>query len=252
LSLLGTSALTVDYGGNRALSSVDLDVPERAITGLIGPNGAGKTTLFNAVSGLLTPSAGTVHFDGRDITRLDPHRRARLGIARTFQRLELFTDLTVRDNLRVAGEMRMTWSPLGRVRAGRDGGASAVARDVDGLVERLGLGAVADVEASEVPTGTARLVELGRALMIRPRLLLLDEPASGQTDDETKAFERVLRDLVDRHGLTVLLIEHDMSLVMGICDHVHVLDFGETIAVGAPDAVRADARVQEAYLGTPT
>ena len=238
--------VTVDFGGNRALSNVDLDIPAGQVTGLIGPNGAGKTTLFNVVIGLLAPNSGRVLLDGRDISRLEAHRRARLGIARTFQRLELFTDLTVRDNLRVAADVRNSWSMLTR-RTRRIDAEHETTR----ILELIGLTTVADVEASELPTGTARVVEMGRALMIRPRVLLLDEPASGQTDDETKAFERLLRRLVTDDGLTVLLIEHDMSLVMDVCDRIHVLDFGETIAVGRPEDVRNDPRVQEAYLGTP-
>ena len=245
-ALLRVEHVTVDFGGNRALSNVDLDIPAGQVTGLIGPNGAGKTTLFNVVTGLLAPNAGRVVLDGRDISRLEAHRRARLGIARTFQRLELFTDLTVRDNLRVAADVRNSWSMLTR-RTRRIDAEHETTR----ILELVGLTTVADVEASELPTGTARVVEMGRALMIRPRVLLLDEPASGQTDDETKAFERLLRRLVTDDGLTVLLIEHDMSLVMDVCDRIHVLDFGETIAVGRPEDVRNDPRVQEAYLGTP-
>jgi branched-chain amino acid transport system ATP-binding protein len=244
-SLLRAEHVTVDFGGNRVLSNVDVDVPAGRITGLIGPNGAGKTTMFNVITGLLAPSAGRVVLDGRDVSRLETHKRARLGIARTFQRLELFTDLTVRDNLRVAAEIRNSWSLFGRRRVDPVGGSERV-------IELLGLTAVADVEVSEIPTGTARVVEMGRALMIKPRILLLDEPASGQTPEETRAFEELLRRLVASDGLTVLLIEHDMELVMDVCDRVHVLDFGETIAVGPPDAVRTDPRVQAAYLGTTT
>jgi branched-chain amino acid transport system ATP-binding protein len=244
-ALLTAEHVTVKFGGNRALADVDLDVREGEITGLIGPNGAGKTTLFNAITGLLTPTAGRIVFDGRDVSRLDTHKRARLGIARTFQRLELFTDLSVRDNLRVAGEIRNTWSGFGR-------GARRVnvAHETERVLELIGLAAVADAAVSTIPTGTARVVELGRALMIQPRVLLLDEPASGQTDDETRAFEVLLRRLVREGGLTILLVEHDMALVMEVCDRIHVLDFGQVIAVGPPDAVRADPLVRDAYLGT--
>ena len=244
-ALLTAEHVTVKFGGNRALSDVDLDVREGEVTGLIGPNGAGKTTLFNAITGLLTPTAGRIVFDGRDVSRLDTHKRARLGIARTFQRLELFTDLSVRDNLRVAGEIRNTWSGFGR-------GARRVnvAHETERVLELIGLAGVADSAVSTIPTGTARVVELGRALMIQPRVLLLDEPASGQTDDETRAFEVLLRRLVREGGLTILLVEHDMALVMEVCDRIHVLDFGQVIAVGSPDAVRADPLVRDAYLGT--
>ena len=242
--LLHAENVTVKFGGNRALSEVDIDVRAGEITGLIGPNGAGKTTLFNVITGLLTPTAGRIMFDGRDVSRLDTHKRARLGIARTFQRLELFTDLSVRDNLRVAGEIHNTWSGIGR-------GARriSVGNETERVLDLIGLTGVADAAVSTIPTGTARVVELGRALMIQPRVLLLDEPASGQTDDETRAFEALLRRLVNDDGLTILLVEHDMALVMEVCDRIHVLDFGEVIAVGAPDVVRADARVRDAYLG---
>ncbi len=230
---------------------MDLEVRAGEITGLIGPNGAGKTTLFNVITGLLSPTAGRILFDGRDVSRLDTHKRARLGIARTFQRLELFTDLTVRDNLRVAGEIRQTWRGGGR---GFRQGMRHV--DVDAETERvldlIGLRAIADADVSTIPTGTARVVELGRALMIRPRVLLLDEPASGQSDEETRAFEALLRRLVREHDLSILLVEHDMALVMEVCDRINVLDFGEVIAVGSPDEVRRDPRVRDAYLGTST
>jgi branched-chain amino acid transport system ATP-binding protein len=246
-SLLAVEDVTVTFGGNRALSDVELDARAGEVTGLIGPNGAGKTTLFNVITGLLRPSAGCIRFDGRDVSRLDPHHRARLGIARTFQRLELFTDLSVRDNLRVAGEICNTWTGIGwrtrRIDAGRE---------AERVLDLIGLADRADDEVATLPTGTARVVELGRALMIRPRLLLLDEPASGQTDEETKRFERLVRRLAHDDGLAVLLVEHDMELVMHVCDRIHVLDFGELLAVGTPAEIRADGRVRDAYLGTMT
>jgi branched-chain amino acid transport system ATP-binding protein len=223
---------------NAALADVDLVVPAGEVVGLIGPNGAGKTTLFNVVTGLQRPSSGRVRFAGQDISRLDTHRRARLGIGRTFQRLELFTDLSVRDNLRVAGEI------------GHRGHRADVGARAGSLLDELGLGPVADRSAGDIPTGTARRVELGRALMARPRLLLLDEPASGQTEDETESFGALLGRLAVEEGTTVLLVEHDMSLVMGVCHRVHVLDFGRVVASGTPEAVQADPVVLDAYLGT--
>jgi branched-chain amino acid transport system ATP-binding protein len=244
-TLLAVEQVTVSFGGNRALTDVDIDVRAGEVTGLIGPNGAGKTTLFNVITGMVTPTSGRIRLDGRDVSRLDTHKRARLGIARTFQRLELFTDLTVRDNLRVAGEIRNSWS--GFARGGR---RINVVDETERILGVLGLTRLADANVSTIPTGTARVVELGRALMIQPRILLLDEPASGQTDEETKAFEALLRRLVNEDGLTVLLVEHDMALVMEVCDRIHVLDFGEIIAAGTADDVRGDPRVRDAYLGT--
>lgn len=244
--LLALEEVTVRFGANQVLTDVDLVVPAGEVVGLIGPNGAGKTTLFNVVTGLQRPTRGRVRFDRVDISRLDTHRRAHRGIGRTFQRLELFGDLTVHDNVRVAGEIRNRWRFLGL-----GGGRVDVDREAERLLDLLGLRAVADVDAGEVPTGTARLVELGRALIAGPRLVLLDEPASGQTERETEAFGVLLRRLVDEVGVTVLLVEHDMTLVMEVCDHVHVLDFGQVIAHGPPDEVRADERVLAAYLGAP-
>jgi branched-chain amino acid transport system ATP-binding protein len=249
--LLRAEHVTVKFGGNRALSEVDLDAREGEVTGLIGPNGAGKTTLFNVITGMLAPTAGRIAFDGRDVSRLDTHKRARLGIARTFQRLELFTDLSIRDNLRVAGEIRNTWGGFtGSV--GQGPRRINVARETERVLELIGLSGLAGTDVSTIPTGTARVVELGRALMIQPRVLLLDEPASGQSDDETKAFERLLRRLAREDGLAVLLVEHDMALVMDVCDRIHVLDFGEVIAAGPPAEVRNDPRVRDAYLGATT
>jgi branched-chain amino acid transport system ATP-binding protein len=250
-SLLAAEHVTVKFGGNLALSDVDIDARAGEITGLIGPNGAGKTTLFNVITGVQTPTSGRINFDGRDVSRLDTHKRARMGIARTFQRLELFTDLSVRDNLRVAGEIRNTWAGIGgSVRRG--GRHLNVTRETERVLDLIGLRHLADTDVSTVATGSARVVELGRALMIQPRVLLLDEPASGQSDDETKAFEGLLRHLAREDGLTIVLVEHDMELVMDVCDRIHVLDFGEVIAVGTPDEVRVDARVRDAYLGAAT
>jgi branched-chain amino acid transport system ATP-binding protein len=266
VALLEARELTVRFGGKAALSGTSIAVEPGAITGLIGPNGAGKTTLFNVVCGLLAPQGGQVVLDGADITSAPPHRRARLGLARTFQRLELFTSLTVRDNVRVGGDIRRRWSRRGRGgriggdgRGGRgdwlrgrrgDDGVGDAATEADRIIELTGLGALADREVSEIPTGQARVVELARALMTRPSVLLLDEPAAGQTEAETEAFGELLRRLAG-DGLAVCLVEHDMTLVMDVCETIHVLDYGRTIAVGPPEDVRNDPAVVEAYLGTP-
>ncbi len=244
--LLAVENVTVRFGANQALTDVDLAVAAGHVVGLIGPNGAGKTTLFNVITGLQRSTSGRVLLGGHDISRLSTHQRARLGIGRTFQRLELFTDLTVRDNLRVAGDIRNRWHVLGI-----GGGRVDVERQTERLLDVLRLREVADVGAGEVPTGTARLVELGRALIAQPRLLLLDEPASGQTEAETETFGVLLRKLAAEEGTTVLLVEHDMTLVMAVCDQVHVLDFGNVIAGGTPDQVRTDENVLAAYLGAP-
>jgi branched-chain amino acid transport system ATP-binding protein len=240
-SLLHCRDVVVSFGGNLAVDKISFDVHARTVTGLIGPNGAGKTTLFNVVTGLLAPNAGHVYLDGRDITKLAPHKRAQRGLARTFQRLELFTSLTVRDNIRVAGEIRNHWGL---------GDNMDAAAEAERIIDLVGLHEVADREVSEIPTGQARVVEVGRALMTKPRVLLLDEPASGQTERETQVFGALLRRLVDE-GLTVCLVEHDMSLVMQVCDQIHVMDYGRMIAYGPPAEVRNNQAVIDAYLGAP-
>ena len=230
--------VSVRFGGVLAVDQVNLSVEPAAITGLIGPNGAGKTTIFNVFGGLQHPTEGKVLLEGRDITRLKAHARARRGMARTFQRLEIFGSLSVRDNIQVAAEIRKGWA--------RDrSNPSAVAEE---LIQRIGLAPVADARVDAVPTGTARLVELARALATRPSLLLLDEPGSGLDQQETGVLGDVLLDLASE-GMAVLLVEHDVELVMRVCDRVNVLDFGKLIAEGTPAEVQADPAVQAAYLG---
>jgi branched-chain amino acid transport system ATP-binding protein len=242
VSLLEVQEVTVRFGGHTALSSVSLDVEAGRITGLIGPNGAGKTTMFNVITGLQAPTKGSVQLDGKDVGGRLPYKRARLGMARTFQRLELFGQLTVRENIQVAGGLRKQW---GKSANTLDGPPPTV----EELLDRVGLSGVADVRADSLPTGQGRLVELARALAIRPRLLLLDEPASGQDEEETKAFADLLRSLAGE-GMAILLVEHDMELVMQVCAKIYVLDFGQMMASGTPAEVRADPKVQAAYLGT--
>ena len=231
---LEVSEVTVTFGGKRALDGVAIAAEPGHVTGLIGPNGAGKSTLFDVICGLRKPVAGRIRLDGRDVTRLGPSRRARCGMARTFQRLELFGRLSVRENLLVAAE-------LGPERRRAE---AAVTQ----LLARLDLTEIADRPADELSTGTGRLVEVGRALAVRPRFLLLDEPAAGQDAEETRRFAALLRALAD-DGTTVILVEHDMSLVMGVCDQVHVLDLGTIISSGPPDVIRRDQAVLAAYLG---
>ena len=239
MPLLDVDGVTVRFGGHVASNDVTLSVDGGAITGLIGPNGAGKTTTFNAITGLQATIAGTVHLDGTDLTSLAPHHRARSGIGRTFQRLEVFGVLTVRENILVGAEIRRTWTSDDQ----------GVEEQTDELIERLGLGDVADLRIDGLPTGRSRLVELGRALATRPKVLLLDEVSSGLNESETEEMGVVLRSLAADEGLGILLVEHDMSLVMSSCDDIHVLDFGEIIARGTPDEIQADERVQAAYLG---
>ncbi len=239
MALLDVSQVSVSFGGLQALNNVSIDVEVGHVTGLIGPNGAGKTTLFNVVTGLLGPNAGRVELDGRDITRRKPHQRARLGIGRTFQRLETFGSLTARENVLVAAEMRRGWS---RDRS-RTPGVIA-----DEILDRVGLRAVADDRVDRLPTGTARLVELGRALATEPRVLLLDEPSAGLNESETATLGSLLREVAGS-GLGVLLVEHDMAFVMGTCARIHVLDFGRIISVGSPVDVQGDETVRAAYLG---
>jgi branched-chain amino acid transport system ATP-binding protein len=239
VALLEVCGAVVRFGGVRALGGADLTVEEGTVTGLIGPNGAGKTTMFNVVCGMQSIQAGRVVLDGRDVSVLKPHRRARLGIARTFQRLEIFGSLTVRENILAAAEIRRRWA--------RDHGNPRAEADL--IVGLIGLESVAGSRADALPTGQARLVELGRALAVRPKLLLLDEPSSGLSEHESDQLGDLLRRLAG-WGMAVLLVEHDMELVTGICDRIHVLDFGEILAVGTPAEIQADPLVRAAYLGT--
>ena len=242
MPLLETIGVKVRFGGDIALDDVSISVEAGSVTGLIGPNGAGKTTLFNTITGLQALTSGQIIFNDKDVTKEPPHKRTRMGLARTFQRLELFTTLSVRDNIRVAGEIRNRWSlrtPKMDVNA-----------ETDRIISLVGLSDVADREDGEIPTGKARVVELARALMIQPTLVLLDEPASGQTEEETGQFGQLLRDLAGE-GLGICLVEHDMSLVMQVCETIHVLDFGRMIASGSAESVRNNPTVIDAYLGAP-
>ncbi len=251
MALLETRGLSIRFGGHLAVSDVDLDVEAGLVTGLIGPNGAGKTTTFNLICGVLSPTGGRVSLDGRQIGSLGTHERARLGIGRTFQRLEVFSSMTVRENVLVGAEIRQGWARFGHSEPPllAAGGDPSLDEEVDLLVDRLGLGPVADTRVGSLPTGQARLVEIARALAIRPRVLLLDEPASGLDDSETHHLGDLMVQLATA-GLAILLVEHDVPLVMKVCSHVFVLDFGQVIASGTPAEVQQNETVQAAYLGS--
>jgi branched-chain amino acid transport system ATP-binding protein len=238
MSLLQVEHVVVQFGGVTAVNDASFEVEPATITGLIGPNGAGKTTCFNVISGLQRPTKGTVRFRGHDVTSVSVDGRARRGMGRTFQRLEAFGSLSVRENVMVALDINR--GLRGVFKNGR--------KDADALLERVGIASYADDRADSVPTGTARLLELARALACQPRLLLLDEPSSGLDESETDAFGDLLQELAAA-GVAILMVEHDMDLVMAVCQTIHVLDFGQIIASGTPAAIRQDRRVQEAYLG---
>jgi ABC-type branched-subunit amino acid transport system ATPase component len=241
------------FGGLVALDGAEVTAPLGTITGLIGPNGAGKTTLFNVCCGYLRPDAGRILLDGEDITGEAPARRARRGLGRTFQRMELFATLTVAENVEMAAEAVHVGddplSPIGLRGGGRRIRAEVRERAAE-ILDLVDLGPLATKVAGALSTGQGRLVELARALARQPRLLLLDEPSSGLDASETAAFGALLERIVADQSVGILLVEHDMSLVLRSCSMIHVLDFGQPLFHGTPDEVRASEVVRAAYLGS--
>ena len=251
-AVLRTDSVTVRFGGLTAVSDATLEVPGGGFVGLIGPNGAGKTTLFNAIGGFLAPTSGRIYFEDRDITTMAPSMRAKLGIGRTFQKLELFTRMSVFDNLMVAAEAGSSKLDLASDllalprRHSEERRCGAIAEE---MLQLLDLDWARERRASDLPVGTARILELGRALCALPRVLLLDEPSSGLDSRETKEFGQLLRRINRDREIGILLVEHDMDLVMEVCNDIYVLDFGRLIARGSPKEIVAEPAVRSAYLG---
>ena len=233
--MLEIQQLGMSFGGVHALSSVSLAIEPGRIYGLIGPNGAGKSTAINAITGTITPTAGRILWHGQDVSRWPQHRRARSGLARTFQNLALFNKLSVRENV-----------SCGAIHAHDD---SSQGSAVDAALQAFGLAHIADEPVNVLSLGTRKRVEMARATVANPKLLLLDEPAAGLTGSEIAEFSERMREFRDQGG-AMLLVEHDMSLVMTLCEYLFVLDFGKLIATGTPDEVRANPAVQAAYFGT--
>ena len=234
---LSASRVSVSFDGLKALSNVSLDVPREKVTGLIGPNGAGKTTLVNVLTGFQAPTAGEVTMDGENIGNVAPHRIRQKGIARTFQSGRLFQDLSVLDNLEVTGVGLGLSRKLAAVKA-------------DAMLDWIGIAHLAERAAGGLPYTDERRVAIGRALRLEPKYLLLDEPAAGMSAEEAVDLTKLIRRIVTEVKCGVLLIEHNIGLVLNICDHIHVLDSGETIEVGSPAAIKASEKVRHAYMGT--
>ena len=243
----------VRFGGLTALDGVDIEVAPATAVGLVGPNGAGKSTLFGVCSGLIPPDRGTVVLGGRDVTGASPQARARAGLGRTFQQPQVFAGLTVAQHLALADRVRTSrrrlWSDMWTAAGLRPADRGEQVR-VAALLDLLGLGGLAHEPVDHLPLGTTRLVEVGRALATVPSVLLLDEPLSGLDSLEAGRLLDALRAVVREKGVALLLVDHDFEMVAGLCEQIHVLDFGQLIATGSPHAVRSDPRVRAAYLGT--
>jgi branched-chain amino acid transport system ATP-binding protein len=250
MSLLSVQGLSRHFGGLRAVDDVSFDLPDGGVNAVIGPNGAGKTTLFNLIAGAITPSAGRVEFEGQVITGLPPQRVAARGLIRTFQLVRLFDTMSAEENVRVGCHLWLrggVWAAIVRTASVRAAERRA-AEEARALLDMVGLGARADIAAGALSYGEQRLLEIARAMAARPRLLLLDEPAAGLNAQETTALGETIA-TINHRGVTVLLIEHDMRLVMDVARHVIVLDFGCKIAEGPPAQIAADPAVIAAYLG---
>ncbi len=250
-ALLATRSTTVRFGGLVAVKDLDLTVAPGQVFGLIGPNGAGKTTIFNVLTGVYRPTSGDVQFEGRSIVGLPPHAIAQRGLARTFQNIRLFGELSVLENVMTACHSQSRSGVLSTIlRTRRQQTEEREQRDFAlELLERFGLAARPDAPAKSLSYGNQRRLEIARALATRPKALLLDEPAAGMNPQESLALMRQIRQLREDFKLTVVLVEHNMRVVMGACEQIHVVEHGQTIAVGAPDEIKQNPRVIAAYLG---